>query len=93
MSITSRRGVAVLAVLTLLVGFSGIANAQVVIERAAMPAPIVEVVPAAPGVGYAWVPGHYVWRAGAWFWVRGHYVQGVVPAMPTVIVTTMKRAI
>jgi WXXGXW repeat (2 copies) len=87
MSVTLRRGVAALAALTLLAGLSGgIANAQVVIERGAMPAPIVEVIPTAPGAGYAWVRGHYVWRAGAWFWVKGHYVLGVVPAMPAEIV-------
>ena len=88
MSVTSRGAVSALAALALLAGLgSGIASAQVVVvERGAMPAPIVEVVPAVPGAGYAWVPGHYVWRGGAWFWVRGHYVRGVVPAMPAEIV-------
>jgi len=51
-----------------------------------MPAPIVEVVPPLPRVGFAWVPGHWVWRQGAWFWVKGHYVEGVVPAMPAPVV-------
>lgn len=35
-----------------------------------------------PRVGVAWVPGHWVWRGNEWFWARGHYVEGVVPAMP-----------
>ena len=88
MSVTSRGAVSALAALALLAGLgSGIASAQVVVvERGAMPAPIVEVVPAAPGAGYAWVPGHHVWRGGAWFWVKDHYVRGVVPAMPAEIV-------
>src|SRR5215472_2022467 len=83
MSVTSRGALSALAAFALLAGLSsGIASAQVVVARGAMPAPIVEVVPAAPGAGYAWVPGHHVWRGGGWFWVKGHYVRGVVPAMP-----------
>jgi WXXGXW repeat (2 copies) len=71
----------------LLVGFGvGIAAAQPVIVEKAMPAPIVEVVPAAPGAGYNWVPGHWSWRGGAWFWVKGHHIRGVVAAMPAPIV-------
>jgi WXXGXW repeat (2 copies) len=63
----------------LLVGIgAGAAAAQPVIVEKAMPAPIVEVVPAAPGAGYNWVPGHWAWRGGAWFWVKGHHVRGVV---------------
>ncbi|HET6376485.1 MAG TPA: YXWGXW repeat-containing protein [Methylocella sp.] len=61
------------------------AAAQVAVVERPMPAPLVEVVPAAPRAGYAWVPGHWVWRRGAWFWVRGHYARGVVPAMPAPI--------
>jgi len=39
-----------------------LACAQAVIVERAMPAPIVEVVPAAPGPGLSWVQGHWVWR-------------------------------
>jgi len=71
----------------LLVGIgAGIAAAQPVIVEKAMPAPIVEVVPAAPGAGYNWVPGHRAWRGGTWFWVKGHHIRGVVAAMPAPIV-------
>jgi hypothetical protein len=71
----------------LLVGIgAGIAAAQPVIVEKAMPAPIVEVVPAAPGAGYNWVPGHWAWRGGTWFWVKGHHIRGVVAAMPAPIV-------
>jgi len=84
----NRRAVA-LAFAGVLLATAGAASAQqtVIIEKA-MPAPIVETVPAPPRVGVAWVPGHWVWRGRAWFWVRGHYVEGVVPPMPAVIVET-----
>src|SRR6516165_2232782 len=65
---------------------ASVAAAQPVIIEKAMPAPIVEVIPAAPGAGYNWVPGHWAWRGGAWFWVKGHHVRGVVAAMPAPIV-------
>ena len=82
-----RRAIPALAALTLLISFgTGFVQAQVVVvERGAMPAPIVEVVPA-PRVGYAWVPGHWVWRGGAWFWVKGHHIQGAVAPMPAPVV-------
>jgi hypothetical protein len=41
--------------------------------RPPQPAPLVEVVPAAPAPGYYWVKGHYVWRHGRWEWIRGHW--------------------
>ncbi|RFB80832.1 YXWGXW repeat-containing protein [Methylovirgula sp. 4M-Z18] len=67
----------------------GLAEAQpVVIMERPMPAVRVEVVPPPPRVGVSWVPGHWVWRGGAWFWARGHYVEGVVPPMPVEVVET-----
>ena len=81
-----RRAVPTIVGLVLIVGVgASTAHAQVVIERGVMPAPIVEVVPAAPGAGYAWVPGHWVWRGG-WVWVKGHHIRGVVAAMPAEVV-------
>ncbi|HXY59083.1 MAG TPA: hypothetical protein VEH76_10935 [Methylocystis sp.] len=67
---------------------SSAALAQGVVVERAMPAPIVEIVPAPPRVGVAWVPGHWVWRGAGWLWVAGHYVEGAVPAMPAAIVET-----
>jgi len=67
-----------------LIGVSA-AGAQPVIVERAMPAPIVEVIPAAPAAGMAWVPGHWVWRGNEWFWVKGHYIVGAVPAVPALI--------
>ena len=64
------------------------AVAQVVIHERVMPAPLVEVIPVAPGPNYHWVPGHWVWYGRRWVWVRGHYVLGVVPPMPAAIVET-----
>src|SRR5215471_121725 len=82
-----RRAVPAIAGLLLMVGLgAGAARAQIVVVERAMPAPIVEVVPATPGAGYAWVPDHWVWRDGAWFWVKGHHIRGVVAAMPAPIV-------
>ena len=66
----------------------GPASAQVtvVVGERAMPAPIVEVVPAARP-GNAWVPGHWVWRRGAWHWVKGHHLRGgAVAPMPAPVV-------
>jgi hypothetical protein len=84
MSSSSLRLARTACVAALLVGIGGgIAAAQAVVVERAMPAPIVEVVPAAPGAGYNWVP---VWRGSAWFWVKGHHIRGVVPAMPAAVV-------
>ena len=86
MHASSRGVVPALVALALIVGGTGIAQAQtVIIGERAMPAPIVGVVPAAR-VGYAWVPGHWAWRRGAWFWVKGHHVAGVVEPMPAPVV-------
>jgi hypothetical protein len=71
---------------------AGAALAQAVVIEREMPAPIVEAVPPAPGAGFAWVPGHWVWREGAWFWVRGHYVEGAVPPMPAPVVEAVPVA-
>jgi hypothetical protein len=87
MSSSSLRLARTACVAALLVGIGGgIAAAQAVVVERAMPAPIVEVIPAAPGAGYNWVPGHWVWRGGAWFWVKGHHIRGIVPAMPAAVV-------
>jgi hypothetical protein len=84
---TSNRIVLTALAASLLLGPGvGVSCAQPVIVERAMPAPIVEVVPPAPRVGLAWVPGHWVCREGAWFWVKGHYVEGVVPPMPAPVV-------
>lgn len=42
--------------------------------RPPQPAPLVEVVPAAPAPGYHWVKGHYRWEGNHWAWVPGHWV-------------------
>ena len=65
----------------------GVAAAQrVIVERGVMPAPRVEVVPAAPGPGYNWVPGHWAWRGAGWVWIPGHHIRGVVAPMPAEVV-------
>jgi WXXGXW repeat (2 copies) len=57
-----------------------------------MPAPIVEIAPAAPGPSFNWVPGHWIWRDGNWRWTSGRYVQAVVPEMPPLIVEQIPLA-
>ncbi len=44
----------------------------------APPPPQTEVVVAAPGPGYAWVPGYWAWN-GRWVWVGGHWTLGPHP--------------
>ncbi len=39
----------------------------------APPAPMVEVVPVAPGPNYYWVPGYWYWGGTGWAWYRGRY--------------------
>jgi len=64
MNALMRGAVPALVALSVVAGWaSGTAQAQVVVGARAMPAPIVEVVPA-PRAGFAWVPGHWTWRLG-----------------------------
>lgn len=44
-----------------------------------------EQVPPAPSVGYSWVPGHHVWRDGAWAWEPGQWKAGTIRPMPPLI--------
>jgi len=50
------------------------------------PAPVQEVIPPAPGAGYAWVQGHWSWQNHGWQWQAGHWYQGYARPMPAVIV-------
>lgn len=50
-----------------------------------MPPPRVEVIPAVPGPGWNWVPGHWAWR-NHWEWIPGHHIHAVVPAVPVDVV-------
>lgn len=47
-------------------------GAEVVVADPAPPAPLVEVVPVAPGPDYYWVGGCWEWR-GRWVWVGGRW--------------------
>ncbi len=48
-------------------------RARVVYVSAPPPAPVREVIGAAPGPGYVWVPGHHRWEGHHYEWVRGHW--------------------
>jgi hypothetical protein len=50
------------------------AQAAIVYVTTAPPVAIVERVPARPGVGYVWLPGHYRWSGARYVWVGGRYV-------------------
>ncbi|MFT4096521.1 MAG: hypothetical protein QM651_05320 [Rhodoblastus sp.] len=82
----TRRSVAIAAFVTICLGAAGASAQQVRIIERAMPAPMVEVVPAPPRVGMNWVRGHWVWRGGDWFWVKGHFVEVAVAPMPAPLV-------
>ncbi|CAN7206825.1 YXWGXW repeat-containing protein [Pseudorhodoferax sp. LjRoot39] len=57
-----------------------------------VPAPLVEVIPALPGPGLHWVPGHWAWREGNWRWIGGRYVASAVPPMPAPYVEMLPPA-
>lgn len=42
-------------------------------DPSAAPAPLVEVVPAAPGQDYVWIPGYWSWGINGWVWVYGNW--------------------
>jgi hypothetical protein len=84
----SRRGALALVASSLALGFAATsASAQEIIERV-MPELRVEVAPPPPAVGWSWLPGHWAWNrfTHEWVWSPGHYVRGVVAAMPAPIV-------
>jgi len=54
------------------VGESSATASTTVVVQQAPPPPPVETVVLAPGPGYIWVSGEYVWNGG-WYWVGGHW--------------------
>jgi outer membrane lipoprotein SlyB len=54
---------------------------QTVVASDGPPAPQVDVVVAAPGPGYAWIPGAWEWH-GRWVWVGGYWA---VPPHPAAV--------
>ena len=54
------------------VGESSATASTTVVVQQAPPPPPVETVVIAPGPGYIWVSGEYVWNGG-WYWVGGHW--------------------
>jgi hypothetical protein len=55
-------------------------NAAVVVG-VAPPAPIVEVVPSAPAVGYVWRQGYWSWNGIGYIWRPGVYVVAPRPGL------------
>lgn len=53
-----------------------------VVVRVGPPRAIVEPVPVAPAVGYAWRPGYWSWNGRRYVWVQGAYV---APPRPGVV--------
>jgi outer membrane lipoprotein SlyB len=54
------------------------AQSTTVVAAAPPPAPVETVVVAAPGPGYAWVDGEWVWNGG-WVWLSAHWVVAPFP--------------
>lgn len=48
-------------------------SAEVVVVKEAPPAPREETRPASPGADYAWIPGHWEYKAGQYTWVAGRW--------------------
>jgi hypothetical protein len=44
-----------------------------VVVQSRPPAERVEVIPSAPGPGYAWIRGHWLWHRERWEWKGGYY--------------------
>lgn len=49
-------------------------GSQEIVVTEAPPAPLVEAVPVAPGPGFIWIGGCWVWRSH-WVWERGHWAR------------------
>ncbi len=58
---------------------SNMINTGATVVSQAPPAVPVETVLAAPGTGYSWVNGEWVWNGAAWAWVPGRWVLGPYP--------------
>ena len=73
---SSRPLVSAACTLALLVGIGvGAVSAQTIVIEKAMPAPIVEVVPARPSPAHTWVKGHHVFEEGRWVWHPGLWIR------------------
>ncbi len=53
---------------------SAIAQEEVIIVNQQPPVAKVEVVTAAPGDQYFWIPGYWKWQQNAWVWVPGQWI-------------------
>jgi WXXGXW repeat (2 copies) len=42
----------------------------------APPAPVYELAPSPPAVGYVWAPGYWAWLGNRYIWVHGRYIYG-----------------
>lgn len=68
----------------------GLSFASAAVAAPPEPAPIAEVVSAAPAPGYVWVPGHWDWHPfqGRYTWVAGYWEDArpaAVVAAPIVV--------
>jgi|ERR1700677_1705084 hypothetical protein len=55
------------------IGISVSAGPAEIYTTAAPPAPIIEVQPASPGVGYVWTGGSWAWNNNRWGWEKGQW--------------------
>jgi hypothetical protein len=54
------------------------AGAQVDVD-AGPPAPLVDVVPPAPAIGFVWIEGAWAWNGGRWVWESGRWERPPYP--------------
>ena len=74
---STKAGIAALVMATTLLGGCIVtARPAYGVVTVAPPVPQVEVVPAAPGVGFVWIPGYWNWQGGRHVWVAGYYEHG-----------------
>jgi hypothetical protein len=81
--VTERAGRNILVTASLLFLTACVVEQPVAVQQPPSPVPAAqpEVVPAAPGAGYVWVPGYWAWRGPrrGYVWIPGTYT---VPAQP-----------
>lgn len=61
---------------SVVLGSAAVAEARTSVHvQIGPPAPLVEVRPIAPAVGYVWVPGYYRWDHRSYQWTAGHWMK------------------
>ena len=62
-------------VASLLIGFTGAADAAKIVIKTPPPVVKVEVKPVKPFHKAVWIPGHWTWKRGKYVWVKGRWAK------------------